>query len=131
MDVNTLESSRSDQLQLLLSSLTAAGNSKSVELMESTNILSDLVDLRKRVSEDKIAIQLDSAIIQKNKLVELEQQTLNDINILTSEVEIDYKKALLSIASYESVLQSFPSEENNQGIRLFIFISLNLMVIYV
>ena len=119
LEVKSLELSRVEQLEILLESLNAASVSKDVEVNENSNILSELVDLRKRVSEDAIASQLDSAISQKAKLVDLEKETLEDIKILAFDVENDFQKARESINTFENVLKSFPSAENNDGYFIF------------
>ena len=113
------ESSRVEQLEQLLKTFKSALTAKLTMIDGELSILSQMSDVRNKISEKAILNELDNALTKKSELIDIEKDIAKEINISASNLEAEIADARVKLGTLASVLSSIPVGEDLESTRQY------------
>lgn len=113
------ESSRVEQLEQLLKTFNSALTAKLSMIDSELSILSQMRDVRNKISEKAILNELDGALTKKSELIEIEKDIAKEINSSASNLEAEIADARVKLGTLASVLASIPVGEDLESTRQY------------
>lgn len=113
------ESSRVEQLEQLLKTFKSALTAKLTMIDGELGILSQMRDVRNKISEKAILNELDNALTKKSELIDIEKDIAKEINISASNLEAEIADSRTKLGILASVLASIPVGEDLESTRQY------------
>jgi len=113
------ESVRLQSLSLLQKSFQSAVATKQAAINQEEIVLSQMRDVRGKIKEDVVAIQLDAAILKKSDLINIEQAINRDIENCVVNIANEISDANNKLSSLASVISAMPSGSDNSANRKY------------
>jgi len=113
------ESSRVEQLEQLLKTFKSALIAKLSMIDGELSILSQMSDVRNKITEKAILNELDNALTKKSELIDIEKDIAKEINVSASNLEAEIADARVKLGTLASVLSSIPVGEDLESTRQY------------
>jgi len=113
------ESSRVEQLEQLLKTFKSALTAKLSMIDGELSILSQMRDVRNKITEKAILSELDNALTKKSELIDIEKDIAKEINSSASNLEAEIADARIKLGTLASVLASIPVGEDLETTRQY------------
>ena len=108
-----------DSLKAVLDNLRVIAESKNKLISDSKAVLTQLKDVRDKITENSILNLLESSIDQKQELINIERDCCDDIYSLIFEVEAEIKRVDNKLLEIRKILKSLPSVNDREGARKY------------
>jgi len=113
------ESSRVEQLEQLLKTFKSALSAKLTMIDGELSILSQMREVRNKITEKAILNELDNALTKKSELIDIEKDIAKEINNSASNLEAEIADSRIKLGTLASVLASIPVGEDLESTRQY------------
>ena len=113
------ESVRLQSLSILQRSFQSASATKKEAINQELIVLSQMKEVRSKIKEDIVAIQLDAAILKKSDLINIEETINRDIENCVVNIANEISDANSKLSALASVISAMPSGSDNSANRKY------------
>jgi hypothetical protein len=113
------ESVRLQSLSSLQQLFQSACTSKKDAIKQEENVLSQMKEVRSRIKEDVVAVQLDAAILKKGDLITIEQTINRDIENCVTNIANEIADANSKLSALANVISAMPSGSDTNANRKY------------
>lgn len=109
------EDVRAIQLESLLEAFQSAVDEKEQLNKLANVILSEMRDLKMKVNDDVILMELDNAIDEKCKQIDAEQAVCSQITTVSTQLATEISNTRIKISELQKTLDNFPETEEGDN----------------